>query len=40
MLTQWEKELEMLEDWLNSPELEGGCLETVMQIGAECQHEE
>jgi hypothetical protein len=25
MLTPWEKELEMLEDWLNNPELEYGC---------------
>jgi hypothetical protein len=23
ILTQWEKELEMLEDWLNNPEPEG-----------------
>jgi hypothetical protein len=32
MFTPWEKELEMLEDWLNNPELEDGCQQTVMQI--------
>jgi hypothetical protein len=30
LLTPWEKELEMLEDWLNDLELEDGCQETVM----------
>jgi hypothetical protein len=35
MLTQWEKELEMLEDWLNNPEPEDGCQQTVMQIVGE-----
>jgi hypothetical protein len=33
MLTPWEKELEMLEDWLNNPEPVDDCHEqTVMQI--------
>jgi hypothetical protein len=33
MLTPWEKELEMLEDWLNHPEPVDDCHEqTVMQI--------
>jgi hypothetical protein len=32
MLTPWEKELEMLEDWLNNPEPVDDCQETVMQI--------
>jgi hypothetical protein len=35
MFTPWEKELEMLEDWLNNPELEYGCQQTVMQIVGE-----
>ena len=35
MLTPWEKELEMLEDWLNNPEPEDGCQWTVMQIVGE-----
>jgi hypothetical protein len=35
LLTQWEKELEMLEDWLNNPEPEDGCQWTVMQIVGE-----
>ena len=32
LLTQWEKELEMLEDWLNNPKPEDGCQGIVMQI--------
>jgi hypothetical protein len=36
ILTQWEEELDMLEDWLNNLEPEGGCKEIVMQIGEEC----
>jgi hypothetical protein len=33
ILTPWEKELEMLEDWLNHPKLVGNChKETVMQM--------
>jgi hypothetical protein len=40
MLTLWEKELEMLEDWLNNPkELEKDCQETIMHR-AEFQSEE
>jgi hypothetical protein len=36
MLTPWEKELEMLEDWLNHPEPVDDCHEqTVMQMLAE-----
>jgi hypothetical protein len=36
MLTPWEKELEMLEDWLNNPEPVDDCHEeTVMQMLAE-----
>ena len=31
-LTQWEKELKMLEDWLENPEPEDGCHETIMQV--------
>jgi hypothetical protein len=40
LLTPWEKDLEILEDWLNNPEPEDGCQETFMQIGVGCQHEE
>ena len=29
-LTQWDMELNMLEDWLNSPEPEGGCHNIAM----------
>ena len=32
ILTQWEMELRMLEDWLDNPESKDGCHETVMQI--------
>jgi hypothetical protein len=32
ILTQWEMELRMLEDWLDNPESKDGCQETVMQI--------
>jgi hypothetical protein len=32
MLTQWEIELRMLEDWLDNPEPADGCQKTVMQI--------
>jgi hypothetical protein len=41
MLTPWEMELEMLEDWLNNPELVDDCHEkTVMQkIEEECSEE-
>jgi PIN domain nuclease of toxin-antitoxin system len=36
LITQWEMDLEMLEDRLNNPEeSEKECQETVMQIGAE-----
>jgi hypothetical protein len=35
MLTPLEKELEMLEDWLNNPEPEDGFQQTVMQIVGE-----
>jgi hypothetical protein len=36
MLTPWEMELEMLEDWLNHPEPVDDCHEkTVMQMLAE-----
>jgi hypothetical protein len=38
-LTQWEMELKMLEDWLDSPEPEGGCQEIAMPEET-CQHEE
>jgi hypothetical protein len=41
MLTPWEKELEMLEDWLNNPELVDDYREqTVMQMLAEEHSEE
>jgi DNA-binding GntR family transcriptional regulator len=41
MLTPWEKELEMLEDWLNHPEPVDDCHEqTVMQMLAEEHSEE
>jgi hypothetical protein len=41
MLTPWEKELEMLEDWLNHPEPVDDCHEeTVMQMIAEEHSEE
>jgi hypothetical protein len=41
MLTPWEKELEMMEDWLNHPEPVDDCHEqTVMQILAEEHSEE
>jgi hypothetical protein len=40
MLTQWQQELEMLENWLNNPEPEGGFQAILMQIGEEYQHEE
>jgi len=41
MLTPWEKELEMLEDWLNNPEPVDECREqTVMQMLAEEHSEE
>jgi hypothetical protein len=32
LLTQWEQELKMLEDWLNNPNQKMACQETVMQI--------
>jgi hypothetical protein len=32
LFAQWEKEMEMLEDWLNNPELEDGSQQTVMKI--------
>jgi hypothetical protein len=35
MLTQWEIELRMLEDWLDNPEPTDGCQKTVMQISGE-----
>jgi hypothetical protein len=41
MLTPWEMELEMLEDWLNNPEPVNGChKETVMQMLAKEHFEE
>ena len=41
MLTPWEKELEMLEDWLNHPEPVDDCQEqTVMQMLVEDNFEE
>jgi hypothetical protein len=41
LLSPWEKELEMLEDWLNHPEPIGDCREkTVMQISGEENSEE
>jgi hypothetical protein len=41
MFTPWEKELEMLEDWLNNPEPVDDCREkTVMQMIAEEHSEE
>jgi hypothetical protein len=40
MLTQWEMELKMLEDWLDNPELEDGYQETFMQIAREEHSEE
>jgi hypothetical protein len=41
MLTQWEKELEMLEDWLNNPEPEEGLpRDSHAKIGGEYQPEE
>jgi hypothetical protein len=41
MLTPWEKELEMWEDWLNNPEPVDDCREkTVMQMLAEENSEE
>jgi hypothetical protein len=30
-LTQWKKELKMLEDWLKNPELEKDCQDAFMQ---------
>jgi hypothetical protein len=35
LLTQWEQEMKMLEDWLDNPEPEDGFQETVMQIAGE-----
>jgi hypothetical protein len=35
ILTPWEKDLEMLEDWLNNPEPEDGFQETIMHIVGE-----
>jgi hypothetical protein len=35
MLTPWEKELEMLEDWFNNPGPKDGCQQIVMQIVGE-----
>jgi hypothetical protein len=35
LLTQWEQEMKMLEDWLDNPEPEDGCQEIVMQIAEE-----
>jgi hypothetical protein len=35
MLTQWEIELRMLEDWLDNPEPTDDCQKTVMQISGE-----
>jgi hypothetical protein len=35
MLTPWEIELKLLEDWLNNPGPEDGFQETVMQIAGE-----
>jgi hypothetical protein len=35
LLTQWEQEMKMLEDWLDNPKPEDGCQETVMQISGE-----
>jgi hypothetical protein len=32
LLTQWEREMKMLGDWLNDPNPGDGCQETVMQI--------
>jgi hypothetical protein len=41
MLTPWEMELEMLEDWLNHPELINDCHEeTIMQMLVEENSEE
>jgi hypothetical protein len=41
MLTPWDMELEMLEDWLNHPEIVDNCHEkTVMQMLAEENYEE
>jgi hypothetical protein len=40
LLTQWEMELEILEDWLNNLGPEGGFQETVMLDGEEYQPEE
>jgi sugar-specific transcriptional regulator TrmB len=35
ILTPWEKELEMMEDWLKNIEPKDGCRETIMQIVGE-----
>jgi hypothetical protein len=41
MLTQWEKELKMLEDWLRNPETEEDCQkDAVMKSGEEFHPEE
>jgi hypothetical protein len=34
-LTQWEKELKMLEDWLDNPKPEDGCQKIVTKIARE-----
>jgi hypothetical protein len=31
LFTQWELDLKALEDWLENPELEGGCREIAMK---------
>jgi hypothetical protein len=40
MLTPWEKELEILEDWLNNPEREDGFQKIVIPYGARRQPKE
>jgi len=35
LLTQWEKDMKMLEDWLDNPKLEDGYQEMVMKITGE-----
>jgi hypothetical protein len=40
MLTPWEMELEMLEDWLNHPELEDECHEQIVMEISRKEHSE